>query len=246
MMRRTKLTITALAASSLLAVPVLVTALEGPATRPTTMPTAAELARTGPTTAPSATTRPSEASNRRRRPDIPPAAARRSDEPTPRPQPMGGEYALLTTRSIFYKGFPRPAEGSGEGGGAPAQTPQQQAEASLVFNGIIIADGRATAMLEDSRSHQVTGVRVGDTIAAGKIVGITLDRLDYEADNRITHVAIGQNLHGDRGDSSALSSATTQPSGTTPSAPGAAPAPLSNSKTESILEQMRQRRMRGE
>jgi hypothetical protein len=114
---------------------------------------------------------------------------------TPRPPDMMGDYLILTTRSIFYRGrFVPPDE-------TPRQdTPLRQAEDELVFCGVFDASSGAgtvpTAFLEDSDSGQVSPVRVGDQIAQGKITAINLDELEYQSAGVTRHLSVGENLAG--------------------------------------------------
>ena len=68
----------------------------------------------------------------------------------------------------------------------------------MVFNGVTKSDV-AVAMLENTDTHSVLYVHVGDEIARGKVTAITLDSLDYEAGGKVTRVEFGQTLSGGMG-----------------------------------------------
>jgi hypothetical protein len=112
---------------------------------------------------------------------------------------MSGEFAVLTSRSIFVHGFARPERsGPEQSGGPPALTREQIVEQSFVFNGATRVDNEAVALLEDTNAQKVLKVKVGQPIAAGKITNITLDKLEYTAarSGKAVSVAIGHNLEG--------------------------------------------------
>ena len=96
----------------------------------------------------------------------------------------------------------------------------------LVLTGVSLADFGRVAFLEDEGANTVDQVKIGDSIAAGKITGISLDSLDYrDSTGRTIRVAVGFNLAGGDvwGASSSTSSssgASTQPSRVGPRAPG--------------------------
>jgi len=123
-------------------------------------------------------------------------------------------------RNIFVKGNQRPPrqENSGPIGPLPPSASQ------LVLTGVSLADNGKLGFLEDQQASTVTRVKVGDAIAAGKVVNITLDSLDYQdAGGKIIRVYVGYNLAG--GDvwgvsnAGASTQASTQPQRTGPRGP---------------------------
>jgi hypothetical protein len=129
-------------------------------------------------------------------------------------------YDEVGARNIFVKGNQRP----------PRQNPGPigplfPSASQLVLTGVSLADNGKLGFLEDQQAQTVTRVKVGDAIAAGKVVNITLDSLDYQdAGGKIIRVYVGYNLAG--GDvwgvssSGASTQASTQPQRTGPRAPG--------------------------
>jgi len=138
------------------------------------------------------------------------------------PKPIAAEFYLLTERSIFIKGRQTVSSGSDDGGGrsGPAKTEDTQ-----IFNGATDTNLAMVAYIEDTTSGRINEFKVGDSIAKGKIVDITLDSLEYEAGGKKTKVLIGQNLSGvDMVGSETVSSAPVGPQ-------------------SDIIERMRRRRM---
>jgi hypothetical protein len=129
-------------------------------------------------------------------------------------------YEEVGARNIFVKGNQRPPPADA----APAANYTQTAS-QLVLTGVSVADNGKLAFLEDQQASTVARVRLGDAIAAGKIVNITLDSLDYQdARGKVVRVYVGYNLAG--GDvwgvasSGGTAPASTQPARTGPRAPG--------------------------
>ena len=173
-----------------------------PATLPSTLPT------TGPTTQ-SATTQP-------------------ASRPSARRETLPSAYAVLTTRSIFMKGrVPERLETITSDPFANSTTqPARKGEDMIVFNGVTDVDGTLAAFIEDTGQGKVSIYRQGDSIAQGKIVGISLDALEYQrSDGQTVKVSIGQTLSG--GEAQPLSERSTTP------------ATGGSSDTMSILERMR-------
>lgn len=165
-------------------------------------------------------------------------------------------YAVLDTRSIFIKGdqttassAPRVIGDIGSGGFLP----NRQASA-LIFNGVILVNDEALAMIEDSYTGNVVKVHAGDLISGGRVTGITFGDLAYEASGQTRHVEIGQTLEGQAPSSSSYSPpvaagptsmpagglpATGTPAGPVTSSPGSSTAGLSQ---DDILAKLKARR----
>ena len=135
-------------------------------------------------------------------------------------------YEEVATRNIFIRGDQRPprvdptSTGSSSYSGVSTPAPTQ-----LVLTGVSLASNDKIAFLEDEDANTVTRVKVGDPISTGKVVGMTLDSLDYkDTGGRTVRVEVGFNLAG--GDvwgvsgSSPTTQSSTQPSGSGPRAPG--------------------------
>jgi hypothetical protein len=127
---------------------------------------------------------------------------------------MSADFNIVMTRSIFLKGSQVQTQDTGRSRTAVGSA--SAPERSLVFNGVTRGDS-AMAMVENIETHEILKLRVGDPISRGKVLAITLDNLDYEADGIVTRVGFGQNLSGGTttGDNTAASTGapgTTQPS----------------------------------
>jgi hypothetical protein len=66
----------------------------------------------------------------------------------------------------------------------------------LVFNGVIVVDNQANAMVEDQAQLKTYLVQSGDAVSHGKVSAISFDSLTYEANGTSTPVLLGQNLLG--------------------------------------------------
>jgi hypothetical protein len=113
----------------------------------------------------------------------------------PQPTEMSRAYDLLNSYSLFARGRLQSSDSGGSsGGGFNSQAPENV----LVLTGVTITDHNTVAFIEDTSQGTVKQVKVGDSIAQGKISDITLEELDYKAsDGHVVHVGVGQNLRGE-------------------------------------------------
>jgi hypothetical protein len=74
------------------------------------------------------------------------------------------------------------------------QTSPSSPQSKVVFIGSTDVDGVMIAMFEDTAAGKIVQCHVGDTIAGGKIAGLTLDTLTYLTNGRSMKIALGQNL----------------------------------------------------
>jgi hypothetical protein len=146
---------------------------------------------------------------------------------------MPKEFAPLLSRSIFVKG--RSARHSAPAPSTQPTTPAAAAEAVLVLNGVTKTTHELTAFIEDRSTGKVTPLRLNEPIARGKVVGITLDALSYEANGHVVRVAIGDNLRGE-----AAPKPSSRPTSGASDAAGATTAP--SPQIQSVLERLRLKR----
>jgi hypothetical protein len=114
----------------------------------------------------------------------------------PQPAEMSKEFEILNDYSLFTKGrLPdRSSDSSGGGGSFNAQAPENV----LVFTGVTVTDHATVGFIEDTTQQTVRMVKVGDSIAQGKITDINLDVMNYQTNSgRKVRVAVGQNLRGE-------------------------------------------------
>jgi hypothetical protein len=157
---------------------------------------------------------------------------RRSESPAPAVLPA--IFDVVAARNIFVKGSQRPPVIDPTSSGSAAATSVNVPVANqLVLTGISLEDNQKVAFLEDQQADTSLRVKIGDPIANGKVVNITLDALDYrDASGRTIRVQVGFNLAGgDVWGVSSTATASTQPSRTGPRQPG-----------ESIEDYLRRRR----
>lgn len=106
-------------------------------------------------------------------------------QPLPPSRPLPDEFKVLLTRSIFSNGHTAVA----------AATTQPTGPAALTLSGIAQENSRFTAFLVDPTGNTVA-VRVGDVLAGGRVMNITLHTLDFELSGERRRLLIGQNLAG--------------------------------------------------
>lgn len=249
----------------------VIAASTAPSTEPSTAPST--MAATGPSTSPStmAATEPSTApstmasTNPSTNPSTSPTTlavsgtgSRRREflaslpaHPVDAARSMSADFAILNRRSIFVKGQQRVSDPVARAvlppSTAVATTQDSSSPASpehrIVFNGATRANDQMAAFLEDTSSNSIMKLKVGDSVAFGKITGITLDVLTYEARGKVTEVTIGHNLEGGV---VALAS-TSQPapvsvSGAPTTGPTSAPSASGSAEPNDILERLRRKR----
>jgi len=159
----------------------------------------------------------------------------RGEEPK---RPVAWErYQTLTNNNIFVKDR-RPARSSSVPSGAASPRREgSSTERAMVLTGIVRHDGEYIAFVEDTRTRATTRVRIGEALGAGRVTAMTLDALDYEKDGAPVRVEVGKNFEG--GVVAALPPSGSAGGDTTSGAAGASAAGW-----DSLLERMRQRRLR--
>ena len=151
---------------------------------------------------------------------------------------MDDQFRVLLERSIFARsGIAERTDRPPTTSTAPSAPPLSP-EQAVVFVGVLVQDSEYIAFAENQLTRQLMLLRVGDDVARGKVVGITLDTLAYASGGSIKVIHLGQNLAGEQASTSSFastgSSPTTSPAGT-PSGPMSA-----------VEAALRARRARGE
>jgi hypothetical protein len=145
------------------------------------------------------------------------------------------------SRNIFVRGNQRslPPQPVAPGPIGPTPAPGPTA-VDLVLTGVSLSDYGRVAFLEDQGANTVTRVAIGDNIAQGKIVGISLNTLDYRnSSGQTVRVTVGFNLAGgDVWGSSANDSG--ESSGSTSSAPARSGPRQPGESMEDYLKRRRQ------
>lgn len=160
-------------------------------------------------------------------------------------QALPQEYAVLLTRSIFAKSGRSAGPGFvGRGGGGPdgadaagasSRSPDASPESRWAFRGVFREGSQLIAFLEDLSSRKTYRLKVGDSVARGRIAEITLDQIWYQVGDKRSAVAIGQTLEG----GVAAAPPTSRPADSATAGGAASPPPSAASSAE---ERMRQRR----
>ncbi|HEY8669152.1 MAG TPA: hypothetical protein VIL86_21055, partial [Tepidisphaeraceae bacterium] len=166
--------------------------------------------------------------------------------PTTQPSPpaqssrsLPSEFSLLRARSIFTKSriSIRGDEPVHSSTTASTTAPAARPEQSIVFDGALDTDGEMIAFLEDTIAGRMLKLRVGDSVARGKITEISLSYLDYTSNDAVIRVSIGQTLDG--GEGPAVSSRAAVAAGTT--APASAPSDTGSG--DDIIQRLKQKRL---
>jgi hypothetical protein len=129
----------------------------------------------------------------------------------------------VSARNIFLKGNQRPPPTPAPGSVPPPSMVYVPSANQLVLTGVSLEDNVKVGFLEDQQAYKVTQVRIGDPIANGKVVNMTLDALDYkDPSGRTVRVQVGYNLAGGDvwGVSGSSAGPSTQPASSAPRAPG--------------------------
>lgn len=116
-----------------------------------------------------------------------PAAAPPATQPV-QPRPYPDSFGVLLNRSIF----------ASQKYIAKAQQDKKPAgsDMGLALDGVVAEDATFVALVEDTTSHKLTRVRVGDPLGRGRVSDISLHGINYEADGGIAQIAVGQTLNG--------------------------------------------------
>lgn len=117
--------------------------------------------------------------------------AHSATEPQSRSAESLDDYRIVWERNIFSpdRGTRRRQEES-----EARVKPEYRPERDIVLRGVSERGDRCVAFLENLQSGATTRVQEGEEIARGKVKTITLDRIEYESNGRVTEVAVGQTL----------------------------------------------------
>ncbi len=133
-------------------------------------------------------------------------------QPATQPAPgltLPPEFAIFQTRNAF-------AHGKSAGGAGPSGP-----EAGFILRGVVQAEDRLIAFVEDKSASRVTEITAGQLIARGKITAVTIDGVEYQGGGGAAkQIKVGQDLNGQV----APPAPTSKPVGPQPG-PGEGPAP---------------------
>jgi hypothetical protein len=137
-----------------------------------------------------------------------PPATQAATQPTARIV-LPPEFAIFQTRNVFAHGK----------GGASAAGPAGP-EAGFILRGVVQAEDRLIAFVEDKAGNRVIEVTSGQAIARGKVVAVNLDGFEYQGVGGVKQIKVGQDLSGQI----APPTPTSKPAAPKP-APGEGPPP---------------------
>jgi hypothetical protein len=128
------------------------------------------------------------------------------------------QFGVLADRNIFVKSRARPVVRDSRVPATQPEKPPPTAEESLVLRGVVIEDDGPDRMLvlrayfEDQRNRSLVRVTTGDALARGRVIEVSIDAIAFEGDAGVVWVRIGDNLVGERSNTStAASTPSTQP-----------------------------------
>jgi len=158
------------------------------------------------------------------------------------PQDPWAKYQVILNRNMFsrQRGALREPRGDAERREVAVPNP----ESYFRLKGIVQEDGTFIAFLEDTRSNSVLKLREGDTVARGTIKALTLDSIEYQLEDRIVTVRLGNDLEGGQGavtmtELMEWSQTSSTPAGTPPQA---APSESPTGAEADVLKQLMERR----
>lgn len=109
-------------------------------------------------------------------------------------------YGVISERNIFLKDRAHPTTRSSAGGSGSSSTQpssRTDPEHAMTLTGIVFEDNAYHAFLENRDSNTIQRVNVGDSVARGKIIEITIDGMLYEnTSGQQMQVVIGSDLTG--------------------------------------------------
>lgn len=94
------------------------------------------------------------------------------------------EFVIFQTRNAF-------AYGKGAVNAGPSGP-----EAGFILRGVVQAEDRLIAFVEDKSANRVTEITTGQPIARGKIIAVTLDGFEYQTTGSARQIKVGQDLNG--------------------------------------------------
>jgi hypothetical protein len=163
-----------------------------------------------------------------------------------RAAPMDPSFEVVFRKSIFSRDRSRPDRTASTNQTRPAPTPLTP-EQSVAFRGVLCPDEEYVAFIENVVTGQISILKVGDEIARGRVAGITLDTLAYDAGGTVHKIQLGQNLAGEIAASTSGGTSTTSPAGAVASPGGTtgttgASTPPSDASQAAVIERMKQQR----
>lgn len=149
------------------------------------------------------------------------------------------KYKVIAQRNVFLRDRSRP--GSQTGVAAP---PVYRPESAFMLTGVVRQGEEYIALLEDTRRNVTSRVRIGDSVADGLIVGITLDAIVYEKNDQTAQIEVGKRLAEVPSTQPSAGASAGEGEGGIDAERGAAPSAASagGGDADSILERLRQRR----
>ncbi len=172
-----------------------------------------------------------------------PAVARAQEEPQPAQESRytWSKYELILERNMFSR--QRGQRRAERNDGPPREVVMPNPESYYRLKGIVQEDGAFIAFVQDTRTNSVLRLRAGDAVARGTVKSLTLDTLEYQHEDQVTTVQMGQDLEGGLGAVTMSELMEWSPSGNSPSTPASTSSTeTSADESSDILKQLMERR----
>ena len=105
------------------------------------------------------------------------------------------DYKIIAQRNIFSRSRRSFVEKRSDG---PKRI--SPPESYMVLRGIVRQGNEYIAFIENTSTGKTIKAKLGDSIAKGKLKTLTLDHIEYEADDNVTKVKVGNTLLGNSPD----------------------------------------------
>jgi hypothetical protein len=101
------------------------------------------------------------------------------------------DYKIIAQRNIFSRSRRSFVEKRSDG---PKRI--SRPESYLILRGIVRQGNEYIAFLENTSIGKTIKAKLGDSVAKGKLKSLTLDHIEYESDDNVTKVKVGNTLLG--------------------------------------------------
>lgn len=153
------------------------------------------------------------------------------------------KYELILERNMFSRQRGQRQPERDDGPRRPAVMPNP--ESYFRLKGVVQEDGAFIAFVEDTQTNRVLKLRAGDAVARGTVKTLTLDTLEYQREDQVTTIQMGQDLEGGLGAVTMGELMEWSPSGSSSSTPaGASPSGTSADEPSDVLKQLLERRQK--
>lgn len=162
------------------------------------------------------------------------------------PQNTWGEYAVIVEKNIFSRNRWQQAERTARQA-QMTRSPTRNPESYLVLRGITRDDEGFIAFIEDTRTYNMSRVRVGDPVTEGTVKDMSLDHVEFKLNGEARRIEIGMDLGGRAPQATTYTDAPSFGPSRSISPQGGSDtdkAASSKKETDDILKRLKERRQR--